>query len=52
MLNETENKGVFEFDAPSHHQEHLCKYCGQPSDIDPSDQSPPVDYCHDTDHQL
>ena len=24
-----------------------CKYCGRPSWIDPSDQSPPPDYCHD-----
>ncbi len=27
-----------------------CKYCGQPSWIDPSDQSPPPDYCHEIDH--
>ena len=27
-----------------------CKYCGSPSWIDPSDQSPPPDYCHEIDH--
>lgn len=27
-----------------------CKYCGLPSWIDPSDQSPPPDYCHEIDH--
>lgn len=27
-----------------------CKYCGMPSWIDPSDQSPPPDYCHEIDH--
>lgn len=27
-----------------------CTYCGQPSWIDPSDQSPPTDYCHGIDH--
>lgn len=27
-----------------------CKYCGSPSWIDPSDQSPPLDYCHAIDH--
>lgn len=27
-----------------------CKYCGRPSWIDPSDQSPPPDYCHEIDH--
>lgn len=27
-----------------------CNYCGQPSWIDPSDQSPPPDYCHEIDH--
>ena len=25
-----------------------CKYCGQPTEVDPSDQSRPADYCtHD-----
>lgn len=27
-----------------------CKYCGTPSWIDPSDQYPPSDYCHEIDH--
>lgn len=27
-----------------------CKYCGSPSWIDPSDQSPPPDCCHAIDH--
>ena len=27
-----------------------CKYCGMPSWIDPSDQSPPPGYCHEIDH--
>lgn len=27
-----------------------CKYCGADSWIDPSDQSPPPDYCHEIDH--
>ena len=29
---------------------YTCKYCGRPSQIDPSDQPRPVDYCHDDDH--
>ena len=42
------------------HQEHpqqnqvaapfKCKYCGADSWIDPSDQTPPFDYCHEIDH--
>ena len=27
-----------------------CKYCGAPSWVDPSDQLPPPDYCHEGDH--
>lgn len=27
-----------------------CKYCGSPSWIEPSDQSLPPDYCHESDH--
>lgn len=27
-----------------------CKYCGMPSWIDPAYQSPPADYCHESDH--
>lgn len=26
---------------------YTCKYCGLPSWIDPSEQCPPSDYCHD-----
>lgn len=29
---------------------YRCKFCGQPSWIDPSDQSPPPDYCQEVDH--
>lgn len=28
-----------------------CKYCGAPSWVDPSDQVPPPDYCHEEDHR-
>lgn len=27
-----------------------CKYCGHPSWVHPSEQLPPVDYCHPEDH--
>ena len=33
-----------------HQAPFTCKYCGMPSWIDPSDQSPPPDYCHEIDH--
>lgn len=33
-----------------HEAPFTCKYCGMPSWIDPSDQSPPPDYCHEVDH--
>jgi hypothetical protein len=29
---------------------HRCQFCGSPSWVDPSDQSPPPDYCHESDH--
>jgi hypothetical protein len=29
---------------------HTCRYCGQPSWLEPIDQSPPPDYCHESDH--
>lgn len=29
----------------------VCKFCGQPSELDPIDQCAPVDYCHPGDHQ-
>lgn len=29
---------------------YLCKYCGAPSWLDPSEQTPPPDYCHPSDH--
>ena len=28
----------------------ICKFCGAPSWVDPADQSPPADYCHESDH--
>lgn len=28
-----------------------CKYCGSPTEVDPSDQTPPADYCQQADHQ-
>lgn len=27
-----------------------CRFCGCPSWVDPSDQVPPPDYCHESDH--
>jgi len=29
---------------------YRCLFCGAPSWVDPSDQSPPPDYCHESDH--
>lgn len=29
---------------------HQCPFCGSPSWNDPSEQSPPADYCHYGDH--
>ncbi len=29
---------------------YKCKFCGAPSWVDPSDQTPPPDYCHESDH--
>lgn len=29
---------------------YRCKFCGAPSQIDPYDQTMPVDYCHPGDH--
>lgn len=28
-----------------------CRFCGAPSAVDPSDQTPPADYCHPEDHE-
>ncbi len=28
----------------------ICQYCGAKSWLDPADQSPPADYCHESDH--
>lgn len=28
----------------------VCKYCGMPSYLEPIDQTPPSDYCHESDH--
>lgn len=25
--------------------DHICKYCGAPTNVDPSDQVSPADYC-------
>ena len=36
--------------AENHEAPFTCKYCGSPSWIDPADQSPPPDYCHEIDH--
>lgn len=30
---------------------YRCKYCGSPSWKEPYDQIPPVDYCHEDDHE-
>lgn len=27
-----------------------CKFCGLPSWLEPVDQAPPPDYCHESDH--
>ena len=29
---------------------YTCQYCGQPSWLEPIDQTPPPDYCHESDH--
>ncbi|CBL45367.1 hypothetical protein HDN1F_35350 [gamma proteobacterium HdN1] len=29
---------------------YTCKYCGAPSWLEPCDQTPPPDYCHESDH--
>jgi hypothetical protein len=29
---------------------YKCLFCGAPSWVDPSDQTPPPDYCHEADH--
>lgn len=29
---------------------YTCQFCGGLSYVDPSDQSPPPDYCHESDH--
>ena len=36
--------------CPIHKKAHRCKFCGEPSAVDPSDQIPPADYCHPEDH--
>lgn len=30
---------------------YTCKHCGMPSCFDPLDQTPPLDYCHESDHR-
>lgn len=47
MLDDVQNfMKIGEREAP-----FTCKHCGMPSRIDPSDQSPPPDYCHEIDHR-
>ncbi len=29
---------------------YTCKFCGAPSWYEPSEQIPPPDYCHESDH--
>lgn len=29
---------------------YICQFCGCPSWYEPSEQDPPVDYCHESDH--
>ena len=36
--------------AGEHEAPFVCKYCGLPSWLDPADQTPPPDYCHESDH--
>lgn len=36
--------------APAEDHPHRCRYCGAGSYLDPADQSPPPDYCHESDH--
>lgn len=38
-------KATGEVQAP-----YTCRYCGRPSWLEPIDQAPPPDYCHDSDH--
>ena len=42
-----EYRSVGEQEAP-----FTCTWCGRPSWVDPSDQSPPSDYCHEIDHGM
>lgn len=32
------------------HPPYSCKFCGSPSWYEPIDQTPPMDYCHESDH--
>ena len=40
-----------ELDEPVVVRDFECLYCGRPSAVDPSDQSTPADYCHESDHE-
>lgn len=41
---------MFPYCYEEHEPPFTCKYCGRPSWIDPSEQLPPPDYCHPSDH--
>lgn len=40
-----DRRGVCDPEPP-----YRCRFCGAPSWLDPSDQTPPPDYCHPEDH--
>lgn len=37
-------------DADRREAPYTCQYCGRPSWLEPNDQTPPPDYCHESDH--
>lgn len=48
----TRYTGVLPLDRRQYRPEppYRCRFCGAPSWLDPSDQTPPPDYCHPEDH--
>ena len=36
--------------TPAQPPPFTCRFCGQPSWVEPIDQSSPPDYCHESDH--
>lgn len=54
QLQVMRKQGLIQFDRKTQKRaaapEHVCKYCGAPSYVDPSDQVPPADACHSSDH--